>query len=169
MGKPVDKLEPPDTHYLNAAQGWLALGSPRDAREELAQISHPSRSHPQVIETLWQVCAAEKRWDDALEAAQRLIVVSPLSPDGWINQSYSLHELKRTREALEKLIPVAAQFAHIQTIPYNLACYECQLGNFARARQWLQRALKVGVKEEIKRMALNDKDLMPLWEELKGM
>jgi hypothetical protein len=49
---------------------------------------------------------------------------------------------------------------------YNLACYECQLGNLKEALQWLQLAIDLAGKKDIRLMALNDPDLEPLWREI---
>ena len=99
--------------------------------------------------------------------ARRLIEVAPDIPAGWINQSYSLHEMKLTHEARNQLAPVVEKFPNVSTIPYNLACYTCQLGKLAEARQWLDKAIKIGGAEGIKAMALSDPDLRPMWEEIK--
>src|SRR5262249_16021717 len=50
------------------------------------------------------------------------------------------------------------------TIHYNLAYYECQLGNLSAAKEHLVRATKTGVK--FRTMALDDTDLEPLWSEI---
>jgi len=52
---------------------------------------------------------------------------------------------------------------------YNLACYECQLGNLERAKLWLERAATMSNPKEIKSMALDDPDLKPLWQEIGGL
>jgi hypothetical protein len=51
-------------------------------------------------------------------------------------------------------------------IAYNLACYACQMKDLDRAREWFFRAMRIGGKVEIKKMALADADLEPLWEEI---
>jgi len=162
-------LEPPDSHYLNAATGWCELGNFAEARAELHRISAPNRDHPRVLAEEWQIYAAEKHWLPALEVARRLIEVAPDIPAGWINQSYSLHEMKMTQEARNQLAPVAEKFPAVSTIPYNLACYACQLGNPAEARQWLDKAIRICGADDIKRMALSDPDLQPMWEEIKKL
>ena len=43
------------------------------------------------------------------------------------------------------------------------------MGALDEARQWLQRALAIAEKTQIKLMALNDEDLEPLWEEIKRL
>lgn len=156
----MQNLEPPENHYLNAAIGWLELGSLKEAKAEWGRIRPGLRAHPDVLEVWWQICAVEKNWQAALSTAEELLHSSPERPAGWICQSYSLHELKRTREAWDRLLPLVEKFPGEATIPYNLACYACQLGQLDEARRWLQRA--IGIKTKFRRMALNDPDLKPL-------
>lgn len=167
MGRTMNELAPPDNHYLNAAVGWLELGNRAEARTELSRVSPAHRDHIQVLETEWQICAAERDWPGALRAADRSVEVAPSHPSGWIQRSYSLHEMKRTREAWDSLLAVADRFPAVGTIPYNLACYACQLGEREEARRWLKRAVKVQGPEEIKRLALGDPDLAVMWEEIR--
>ena len=47
---------------------------------------------------------------------------------------------------------------------YNLACYECQLGELEVAKARLQHAFKLEAKCRL--MALDDDDLAPLWDSL---
>jgi hypothetical protein len=45
---------------------------------------------------------------------------------------------------------------------YNLACYECQLGDLEVAKARLQHAFKL--YSSLREKALEDEDLKPLWE-----
>ena len=54
-------------------------------------------------------------------------------------------------------------------IAYNLSCYACQMDKINDSRDWLKRAVKVGGKEVIKKMALADDDLKPLWAEIEKL
>jgi hypothetical protein len=163
----MTNLQPPDSHHLNAAVGWIELGNPAEARREMDCIAAEQRAHPEVLEVLWNLCALDRKWEVALSVAELLVAEAPDSCSGWIDRSYSLHELKRTGEAREKLLPAAARFPDVSTIPYNLACYDCQLGDLATARQWLTLAMNLGRREIVMAMALNDPDLKPLWPTLK--
>jgi len=73
--------------------------------------------------------------------------------------------LKRTAEAREGLLAVVERFPAEATMRYNLACYECQLGNLVEARKWLERAFTLDDSDDFKRAALDDPDLDPLWTE----
>ena len=163
------ELNPPDTHHWMAATGWLELGNQAEARAELAKVSPTNRHHPDVLELVSRILAAEKKWVEALEVSRELVHTDPRNPSGWINQSYSLHELKRTKEALDLLLPAVEKFPGISTITYNLACYACQLGDLEQARHWLGRSIKTGGKQDIKKVALVDPDLEPMWEEIRKL
>ena len=52
-------------------------------------------------------------------------------------------------------------------ISYNLSCYECQLGNLPGARQWLKKVFATEDLEKFKSLALEDRDLEPLWAEIR--
>jgi Flp pilus assembly protein TadD len=160
-------LEASDAHRLRAAEGWLELGNAAEAGRELDQIPAGEQSHPDVLEARWSVSAALRDWAAALAAAEQLVVKAPDRPSGWIDRSYSLHELNRSQEARDWLMPAVALFPKLETIPYNLACYECRLGRLAEARKWLAQALAVGRREEMVALASRDRDLEPLWPELK--
>lgn len=171
MGVPMSPIEPPDSHFLNAATGWLMLGNPAEAWREFEQIRPPLRAHPDALDFQWQWFAREKRWLEALDIGGRLVDLCSEDPITWIHRSYALHELRRTREALDLLLPAAGRFPKELIIPYNLACYACQLGDLASARRWLDRALALSenAQQKLHRLqsALEDPDLKPLWPELK--
>jgi tetratricopeptide (TPR) repeat protein len=161
-------LQPPDSFHVLAASGWLDLGNSAEANLELEKIAPEWQHHPHVLQTRWLVSADQKDWEKALAAAADLVRTEPDEPLGWVHQSYALHELKRTREALDQLLGVIDKFPTNATMRYNLACYECQLGNLPQARTWLEHAYRLGERSEMQAMALQDPDLKPLWGEIKG-
>lgn len=75
-------------------------------------------------------------------------------------------ELKRTREAYGVLISVVDKFPDEHLMRYNLACYSCQLGNLKEAYQWLEKAIDLAGKKDIRQTALDDCDLELLWQEI---
>jgi tetratricopeptide (TPR) repeat protein len=159
-----------DQFTLSAAIGWLELGNPAEARAELERLSPETRSSPDALEIEWAICAEEKNWSRGLSAAERLIEVEPDRPSGWLHRSYATRRAAGgVGKAMELLLPASAQFPEEPLIPYNLACYACQLGRLEEARTWLRRALAVGGVETFKQLALGDADLEPLWAELDAM
>lgn len=164
-------LEPPNTHHLSAALGWLGLGDAREARAELARIDEANRNHPDVLEVSWLVCAHENLWDEGLEFARSLVKLAPNRSSGWLHQAYCLRRAREggVQKAWEALLPAFDKFPKEPIISYNLSCYACQMKDMEAARTWLKRALLIGGKEKIKRQALADPDLEPLWREIRGL
>lgn len=162
-------LQPPDSHHLVAAQGWLELDNHIEANEELEKITAQLRAHPHVLELRWQIYAAAKKWDAALDIASALVQIVPDESSGWLHRSYCLHELKRTLEARDNLMPVVEKFPDDAIMRYNLACYECQLGKLEQAKEWLEKAFEIGDPTKLKLMALDDPDLEPLWSGLSQL
>jgi Flp pilus assembly protein TadD len=165
----MKELSTEDQRHVQAAEGWLGLGSPLEARRELEQVTPQDPPHPSVLEVQWQLLASEGQWEACLDIASSLVQRVPDLAFGWIQRSYSLHELKRTAEARDNLLLVVDTFGEEPILRYNLACYECQLGRLAEARNWLRQAFAQGDAGKIKASALEDADLKPLWKDIEEM
>jgi tetratricopeptide (TPR) repeat protein len=162
------ELEPPDSFHVSSATGWLELGNPQEAELELGNVAPKYRSHPEVQEVQLEIYLKSQQWQKAAPLAQMLRDACPENAQYWIHLAYA-----RRREpgggiaaAKEVLVPARAQFPKEPIIAYNLACYDCQLGDLDAARKWFNEALKIGGKAPIIRMALADSDLEPLWPEI---
>lgn len=166
--KPIDS---PDIHRLRAAEGWFELGNDAEALQELESISAAERNHPAVLELRFQILARENEWDACREVATNITKQLPDFAGGWLHLAYATRRATGGSEqaAFDVLEPVSEKFPEEPTIPYNLACYACQLGKLPEARKWLKRAFAIGDKKQIKLMAVNDADLKPLWEEIPQM
>ncbi|HNW07526.1 MAG TPA: tetratricopeptide repeat protein [Verrucomicrobiota bacterium] len=167
----MQKLEPPDNHYLRAAEGWLELGNPVEAKAELDQVSPARQEHPDVLELRWALFAAQQQWEEGLQVAQALLRSDPERSSGWLHQAYALRRVPNggLQKAWEALLPASVKFPQEAIIPFNLSCYACQLQQLDVARLWLRRAAGIGGKEQIKRLALSDPDLQPLWPEIEQL
>ncbi len=139
MAITMKPLPAPDSHHLRAAEGWLGLGNHLEANEELERITPQLRVHPDVLEIRWYIYAKETKWDACVDIAGAIIKLDPNRSDAWIHRSFALHELKRTQEAFDQLLPVADRFPKVWTIPYNLACYCAQLGRLDECQTWFNR------------------------------
>jgi tetratricopeptide (TPR) repeat protein len=161
-------LDPPDSHHLSAAIGWLGLGNWREAKEELEKIAPALRSRPDVLLIRFQIHFKAEKWDMAAEIARALIQTHPQDPHLWIWFAYATRRMRGGGIPQAKEILATAQplFPKAPLIAYNLACYECQLGHLKAAWKWLEKAFDTGNPKEFKLMALDDPDLEPLWAEI---
>lgn len=159
-------LEPPDSHHLKAAIGWLELGNHIEANAELERITASVRAHPDVLELRWQIYARAEKWEACLDIGQALVKTDPKREHGWIHRSVALHRLKRTQDAYGQLEAAAQLFPQSWHVRYDLACYACQLRMHDHAWEWLTDAFELGDEKALKLMALEDRDLEPFWAEI---
>ena len=160
------KLEPPDSFHLDAAKGWLGLGDIVSASNELDEITPQLRAHPDVLVVRCEIYTTAKKWDVVVTIAETLVKIAPAKSRGWVQRSFALHEMHRTQEAHDLLLPAVERFPKLWIIPYNLACYCSQLGKLEDAWNWLEKAFDLGDSKHVKLMALDDKDLEPLWTDI---
>jgi thioredoxin-like negative regulator of GroEL len=103
-------MSPADQRHLLAAQGWLELGDWKSAHDELENIQPKMRAHPDVLKMRVDVYSAAEKWDYVIEIAATLARLLPDHAFSHVRLAYALHELKRTQEAWDALLPVADKF-----------------------------------------------------------
>jgi tetratricopeptide (TPR) repeat protein len=163
----VDSLNHSDQLHLQAAHGWLELGNHLEANNELDEIRPELRAHPDVLDLRWEIYSREQKWEACVDLAVASIKLAPERDNGWIQHSFALHELGRTQEAYDNLVQAVDRFEDLWTIPYNLACYCAQLGRLDESQVWFKRAMSID-EHTVKREAIDDPDLLPLWDSLSG-
>ena len=172
MADPFPTLEPPDSHFLRAAEGWLELGLPKEAEAELARLSDAAQDHPETLSVRWAMHARLGNWRLAHSAAEALVERAREDVASWVHRAYAARRMEGggLQAAWDALRPAAELFPDELIVPYNLACYACQLGRPDAARHWLGRARTIVGKRAgdaiLKQMALADPDLAPLHAEL---
>jgi len=89
----MKQLEPPDCHHLRAAQGWLDLGDPKEANEELKQISLVWRFHREVLLAGWEIYPRGEHWEFAYPVALAMVAMIPNDPAWLINRYVAFHHM----------------------------------------------------------------------------
>jgi tetratricopeptide (TPR) repeat protein len=109
------------------------------------------------------VSAKAKKWDLALEIAQTLALELPHEAFGHVQAAYMLDRLNRTPDAAALLQSVVGNFPEDAGLRYDLACYSCKLGDLKHAMEFLERAIDLAGKNDIRQKALDDPALEQLW------
>jgi len=143
-----------------AAQGYFELEMHREAIAELNRLPLHEQIRPDVLEMRVLILMKDERWREALEASEKLCAVAPENPIGFIHSAYCLHEMGRTQQAKELLLEGPAALASDPTYHYNLACYECTLGNLKVAQAYLSASF--AMDQKLREFAKSDPDLKPL-------
>jgi predicted Zn-dependent protease len=160
----MEDLGQSEQRILEAAEGWLGLGSWKHAEAELEGIAHDRRGHREVLRVRWHVLAAQGAWVMAGQIARALCTTDPALPLGWVCLAHAAHRLNHTREARNLLLTIVDEFPNDYSIRYDLACYACLLGNIGEAWCWLERAMALPHSKKLDRMALQDPSLQSLWQ-----
>jgi len=155
----------PTHRHLKYASGFLQLGMLRDAVRELRAIARADRDSPEVLGMRIDLHMHARQWKQVITAARKLARATPGDDKGWISWAFALRELDRVgeaREVLIKALPLHGKTCDV--LHYNLACYECLLGNLPAARLYLTVAAKKD--PQWKEEARGDPDLRTLREEI---
>jgi tetratricopeptide (TPR) repeat protein len=147
-----------------AAQGYHELGLWREAWRELDGLSDAAQHRPDVLEMRVLILINERKWREALGLSRQLSEVAPQEEGGWVHAAYCLHELGRTREAIQALLSAPESLREKAIYYYNFACYSCVLGQIDAAREALQRSF--ALDKRYRDFARSDQDLEPLHQEL---
>ena len=147
-------------HIILAAQGYFELEMHGEAIKELDKLPLADQLRPDVLEMRVLILMKDHLWKEALSASEKLCAVAPQDPIGFIHAAFCLHEMGHTREAKELLLEGPASLVNDATYHYNLACYECALGNLDTARAYLKASLSMD--EKLREFAETDPDLKSL-------
>ena len=148
---------------LIAAQGYCELSMFDDALAELDTLPAEARDEPAAIEMRLGILMQARRWKNALTVSRQLCRVFPDKNIGYIHTAFCLHELGKTEEARSILLEGPETLRTEPTYHYNLACYECHLGNVEMARAHLDRSFQLDKK--FRDFAKTDPDLQALRRE----
>ena len=148
-----------------AAQGYHELGLWREAWRELDALSDAAQHRPDILEMRILILINERKWREALAISRQLAEAAPQEEGGWVHSAYCLHELGRTREAVQALLAAPATLREKAIYHYNLACYSCVLGQIDKAREALFRSF--ALDKRYRDFARSDCDLEPLHPELQ--
>ncbi|MEM1058908.1 MAG: hypothetical protein AAGK14_06645 [Verrucomicrobiota bacterium] len=162
-----ETLPPHVMRRLESAVGYLELDLPEEAWVELEGIDHDYHAHPIIMLGRVDVRMRQARWEDAVGLAEALCRVATSEPGAYISRSFCLHCLGRTLEAREKLLEAPHELEKVPTFHYNLACYECTLGNLDAARRRLAKA--ISLYDGFEEFAGSDPDLKALHPELPAL
>ena len=143
---------------IRAASGWLELGMPEDALEELKGLSGEDSEDRKVLELKLAAQMAQMAWQLAAETAKCLCTQAVDEPEYFLNAAYCLHETGETEEARKWLLRGPEVLSEQPVFHYNMACYLWQLGEKERAHNHLAKAVEMD--ESFMESARHDKDLV---------
>jgi hypothetical protein len=151
-----------DQHHLTAAEGYVELGMWLDANAELDEIDPEARHLPEVLKVRLSIYQGLKKWGLAQVVAVRLSDDEPENERWPAAHAMAARRVEGLESAKAILLAAVERLPRAAVLQYNLACYECQLGELAIARARLASAFRANPKLRI--VSIDDNDLKPLWD-----
>lgn len=146
--------------HLRAAQGYLELGLFLDSQEELDHVPIQLRMRADYLLVHYQLLRKQERWEDLEEISHWLLESNPDEPELWVAHADAIRHARTLTEATGCLVEALARFPSNGHLLFQMACYRCQGGDLAGARDFLSAASQVD--QLWKQLADLDGDLAPL-------
>jgi tetratricopeptide (TPR) repeat protein len=146
---------------LQAADGYLYLGMPEEALEELGLVPTEEQQHSAVLLARVRVLLHLKDWQTAESLSGLGTQRHPDEEEFTVQRAFALHQLHRGEQAVEVLLSAPEWIRRTGILHYNLACYEARLGDLSTARQCIRAAIQLNAA--MKKNARLDPDLQSLW------
>ncbi|HEX9289612.1 MAG TPA: tetratricopeptide repeat protein [Anaeromyxobacteraceae bacterium] len=136
----VEGLDEEFLYHLNRGADLLAKGELEAARTALARARELRPKDPKVLGLLGQSLYKAGRYDEAVEVYGRLVDESPVEAAAHINLGLASVKAKRYAQAVRQLeIALDLNPDHKKAMGY-LGLAWLEQGDFARAREWFERA-----------------------------
>jgi tetratricopeptide (TPR) repeat protein len=150
-----------------ACSGYLELGMLDDAANALEEIQPDDKPRKEVLYAQVGLYVASKKWKMAAAVAGHLVKAEPENPGAWINLAYLVRRAVNVEEAETVLFKARDWHPKNALIAFNLACYASVAGRMEEAKVRLLHA--IDLDKDIRWLALDDKDLRPLWDWIGGV
>lgn len=161
----MNRVLPPDCLWrLRKSDGYMDLKMWDCADAELARVPAAFRGTTLYRQLLLRLALERNRWSDAAELADALRQSEPDQACHWVQLAFATRRLQGIEAARSILREAHDRFPREAIIPFNLACYECQLGDQETALRYLREA--ESLEPSCRALALRDCDLAPLWPRL---
>jgi hypothetical protein len=118
----------------------------------------------ELLKLRLQILIAMQRWEAAAILGDSIIVKEPADGDFFWLTAYAVRRCRSLVDARNTLLLGRERLQNTPLFHFNMACYECQLGNLDAAKAYLAAAFKL--EPRWRALALEEKDLEPLWKTL---
>ena len=138
-----------------------------DAALALEEIEPEDKTRTEVLGARVALYITAKKWDMAAAVASHLVKVEPENAGWWISLAYAVRRTESIEKAEAILLRAQAIHPKVAMIAFNLACYASVTGRMEEAKERLRHAIELD--KDIRRLALDDEDLKPLWDWIAGL
>jgi predicted Zn-dependent protease len=125
---------------IRRAHGWLELGCPNEAIEQLSELPDVLHCSKEVLRLKCKILSGAKKWAEVSEMSQSAARYYPSDPTFVEDWAWAEHKQGRTLEAYSILLEASKNLNPTWRTAYYLACFAHALKQVQEAAQWLGHA-----------------------------
>jgi len=122
-------IEPENQRLLTAAQGYLELGLPLDANDEIESMDADVRHVPEVLAVRVGIYRALEAWPLMQTVAKQLALYAPDEADWTVARAYATRRTDSLEAARLILVNAVERLPGVAVFHFKLACHPARLGN----------------------------------------
>ena len=138
-----------------------------DAALVLEEIAPEDKNRNEVLGARVNLYMVAKKWDMAAAVASHLVKVDPGTAGWWISLAYALRRAESVEKAEAILLRAQTIHPQVAMIAFHLACYASVADRMEEAKERLRHAIELD--ENVRRLAIDDEDLKPMWDWIAGL
>jgi hypothetical protein len=144
---------------LRRTYGWLELGCPNEASEELEQLPDTLHSTREVLKLKCTILCSAHNWNDLRVLSATSAMYFPQEAAFAEDWAWAEHKQGRTADAYSILVQAAEKYQKTWRTAYFLACFAYALKRVREATEWLGLAFLLhNSPAQLKHRALREDD-----------
>ena len=144
---------------LHQTHGWLELGCPKEAFDELENLPDSLHTSREVLKLKCDILNTAQDWPELKVMSATSAMYFPQEPafaEGW---AWAEHKEGRTADAYSILVQASARYQKTWRTAYFLACFAYALNRVREATEWLSLAFLLHTTpSQLKTRALTEHD-----------
>ena len=144
---------------LRQTYGWLELGCPNEAAEELEHLPDTLHSTREVLKLKCTILSSASDWKELRVLGATSAMYFPQEPAFAEDWAWAEHKQGRTTEAYSILTHASEKYQKTWRTAYFMACFAYALKRVREATEWLGLALLLhSSPAQLKQRALREDD-----------
>jgi hypothetical protein len=144
---------------LRQTYGWLELGCPNEAFEELESLPDSLHSTREVLRLKCNILSSSSNWPELRVLSATSAMYFPCEPAFAEDWAWAEHKEGRTSDAYSILVNATEKFQKTWRTAYFLACFAYALKRVREATEWLGLAFLLhSVPAQLKQRAMLEED-----------
>ena len=144
---------------LRRSHGWLELGCPVEAYEELDKLPDSLHTTREVLKLKCNILSTARNWRELRVLSSTSAMYFPQEAAFAEDWAWSEHKEGQTKQAYSILVHAAERYEKTWRTAYFLACFSYSLKQSREATEWLGLALLLHSSPgQLKQRALREED-----------